>query len=66
MCKDEERKRKRDETRDNRERGWEVAHVDQWSDEEETNRQQETIVTAPGDDEGTSSDEEDEDGVSMH
>jgi hypothetical protein len=34
MNKAEERKRKREETRKDRETGWNVAHVDEWSDEE--------------------------------
>jgi hypothetical protein len=39
----EERKRKREETRDNREKGWQVAPVDEWTEDEEedTNLQQE-------------------------
>ncbi len=39
----EERKRKREETRDNREKGWRVASVDEWTEdkEEDTNQQQE-------------------------
>jgi hypothetical protein len=39
--KNEERKRKREEMRDNREQGWQVAHVDEWNEEEETNQQNE-------------------------
>jgi hypothetical protein len=39
----EERKRKREETRDNREKGWQIAPVDEWTEDEEedTNLQQE-------------------------
>jgi hypothetical protein len=37
--KKEERKRKREETRDKRELGWNVAHADEWSEEEEANQQ---------------------------
>jgi hypothetical protein len=39
--KNEVRKRKREETRDAREKGWNIAHTDQWSDKEETNEQEE-------------------------
>lgn len=38
--KNEERKRKRDETREKRESGWQVAHVDEWSDDGDGNKQQ--------------------------
>jgi hypothetical protein len=38
--KDEERKRKREKTREERESGWEVAHVDDWSDDEIVNNGQ--------------------------
>jgi hypothetical protein len=37
--KKEERKRKREKTRDKRELGWNVAHADEWSKEEEANQQ---------------------------
>jgi hypothetical protein len=40
--KDEERKRKREETREKRETGWMAAHVDDWSDEEEDSNKQTT------------------------
>lgn len=39
--KNEERKRKREESRDKREEGWQIAHTDEWSDEEEANEQEE-------------------------
>jgi hypothetical protein len=51
----EERKRKREETRDNREKGWQVAPVDEWTEDEEedTNLQQEGDIpnADSGDDE---------------
>ena len=62
LDKVEERKRKRDETRDNRERGWEIAHVDEWSDDEERNEETENGETLVGNEEqdGEGSDDEDE------
>jgi hypothetical protein len=59
--KDEESKRKRLETRDNREKGWEVAHVDEWSNEEEPHEQQEIVDTVQQDreqEDNSSGDEE--------
>jgi cytochrome c1 len=60
--KDEERKRKRLETRDNREKGWEVTHVDEWSNEEEPHEPQEIIdmVQQAREQEDNSSDDEEE------
>ena len=62
--KEEERKRKREATRDNREKGWQVAHTDEWSDEEEVTEQQNRDDTGQ---EGVDEDEEsDDDQQSMH
>jgi hypothetical protein len=59
--KNEERKRKREETREARESGWEKAHVDDWSDEEDSrNKQKEndTVVGGENADDNGSSDGE--------
>jgi hypothetical protein len=65
--KDEERKRKREASREMREEGWQVAHVDAWSDDEEgTNRQQEEesgVQQQGNEDDDDSSEEEDEEAM---
>jgi hypothetical protein len=64
--KDEERKRKRDETREKRESGWEKAHVDDWSDEENNGDKQKENDTAVGESNARESDSSDEEEVQMH
>jgi hypothetical protein len=60
----EERKRKRDETREKRESGWEVAHADEWSDDDDRSSQKTNdIAVAQGnerDDDEESDNSEDE------
>jgi hypothetical protein len=61
--KSEERKRKRDETREKRESGWEVAHVDEWSDDDDksTQKTNESTIAEGNEREEEESDDEEED-----
>jgi hypothetical protein len=74
--KDEERKRKRDKTRNSYEVGWNVAYVDDWSGDEgaskknndensqsqsNADQQKNSDINAPGDQEEEDSDDDDDD-----
>jgi hypothetical protein len=57
VSKEEERKRKREETRENRERGWQVAYVDDWSDGETTQEPEKQPQQPANQDEGSDGEE---------
>jgi hypothetical protein len=64
--KDEERKRKRDQTRENRESGWKKAHVDDWSDEEDKRTKQKENDSTVGQSNAEEIESTDEEEVDMH
>jgi hypothetical protein len=64
--KDEERKRKRDQTREKRESGWKKAHVDDWSDEEDNRTKQKENDSTVGQSNAEEIDSSNEEEENMH